>query len=56
MCLPPTVKSAGKVLRPALVIGLGKTTDIATVPASGALPLMVPASSLVIYQGMAVAE
>ena len=48
--LPASLKTAGKILRPALTIGEGKpTTDYA---ADGPLRLRVPASGLVVYEGI----
>ncbi len=49
MHLPASLKAEGKLLRPALTIGIGKSAADFAVPAAGALRLPVPKSSLVIY-------
>lgn len=50
--LPAELKTAGKFLRPALVIGPGKSSKIAEFPAAGPLAISVPASSLVVYEAI----
>jgi hypothetical protein len=53
MQLPPALKTAGKNLRPALTIGIGKSPEGLSFPAAGPLRLPVPASSLVVYEAVA---
>jgi hypothetical protein len=50
--LPTELKTAGKFLRPALVIGPGKSSKLAEFPAAGPLTIPVPASSLIIYEAV----
>lgn len=47
--LPASLKTAGKILRPVLTTGMGKTPP--EFAADGPLRLPVPASSLVVYKG-----
>jgi alpha-amylase len=56
MQLPSLLKTAGKVLRPALTIGSGKSPGDLSLPAAGSLRLPVPASSLVVYEAVPAAE
>jgi len=51
MRLPPSIQTAGKVLRPVLAIGRGNLPDVPPVNAVGLLRLAVPPSSLVVYVG-----
>lgn len=53
MKLPESLAASGRVLKPALAIGLGKTPDGPPLPAAGPLRLPVPGSSLVVYQAVA---
>ena len=50
MRLPSWLKTEGKVLRPALVIGTGVVPEEAEFPATGPLRLPAPVSSLVVYE------
>jgi hypothetical protein len=50
--LPASLRTAGKVMRPALTIGAGKNPDAAPFAAAGPLWLPVPASSLVVYEAV----
>ena len=50
--LPATLVTAGKVLRPVLTIGQGKSPETPDIDASGPLHLPVPPSSLVVYEGV----
>ncbi len=50
--LPETLKTAGKVLRPALTLSAGKPTATEAFAADGPLRLPVPASGLVVYEGV----
>lgn len=50
--LPASLKAAGKSLRPVLVSGAGKISKTPELPADGPLRLPVPASSLVVYEGV----
>lgn len=50
--LPATILSAGKVLRPVLTIGQGKSPETGGFDAGGPLRLPVPPSSLVVYEGV----
>lgn len=52
MQLPPSLKAAGKVLRPALTIGLGPSPTTPSPRAAGPLRLTVPASSLVVFEAV----
>lgn len=52
--LPATLKTAGKVLRPVLTIGQGKPPLTAEFDAAAPLRLPVPASGLVVYEGVTV--
>ena len=52
MQLPVSLKAAGKVLKPALVIGMGKPVENHAIPAEGPLRLSAPASSLVVYEAL----
>lgn len=52
MQLPDFLKSVGKVLQPALTIGIGKSPAGLVIPASGPLRLPVPGSSLVVYEAV----
>lgn len=52
MKLPSSLKTAGKILRPALTIGIGKSPENLSFPAAGQLRLPVPPSSLVIYEAV----
>lgn len=56
MQLPASLKTAGKTLRPALTVGIGKTPANLVLPAAGPLRLPVPASSLVVYEAVPTAE
>ena len=56
MRLPETLKSAGKILKPALTIGIGKSPETHGFAADGPLLLPVPASSLVVYEAVPAAE
>ncbi|NQX02145.1 hypothetical protein HQ447_15915 [bacterium] len=51
--LPATLKTAGKILRPVLTIGQDKSPLTAEFEAAGRLRLPVPASGLVVYEGVA---
>jgi glycosidase len=50
--LPESFASSGRVLRPVLTIGAGENPETPGFEASGALRLPVPASSMVIYEGL----
>jgi alpha-amylase len=50
--LPSNLKTAGKTLRPALVIGAAKSQDFKEFPATGPLTIPLPASSLVIFEAV----
>jgi glycosidase len=50
--LPDFFDSIGRVLRPVLTIGAGKNPETAGFEVSGGLRLPVPASSMVIYEGV----
>ena len=50
--LPTTLDTAGKVLRPVLIIGQGESPEVPDIDAGGPLRLPVPASSLVVYEGV----
>lgn len=50
--LPSSLQAAGKVLRPVLTIGLGKSPDNLSLQAAGPLRLPAPSSSLVVYEAM----
>ncbi len=52
MQLPSFLKTSGKVLRPALVIGGAESSESPVFDASGPLRLPVPASSLVVYEAV----
>ncbi len=52
MRLPESIRTGGLVLRPVLTIGLGKSPGDVSFPASGALRLPVPPSSLVLYEAV----
>ena len=56
MQLPPFLRTAGKVLRPVLTIGSGKTPELPVSQAAGPLRLPVPASSLVVYEAVPAAK
>jgi glycosidase len=56
MQLPKSLQTAGKVLKPALTIGLGKPPEGLSFKADGPLRLPVPASSLVVYEATPAAE
>jgi glycosidase len=56
MQLPPFLRTAGKVLRPVLTIGSGKTPELPVIQAAGPLRLPVPASSLVVYEAVPAAK
>lgn len=51
--LPPEVKSSGMALRPAALVGQGNLAHIPQISASGPLLLTLPASSLVVYESVA---
>jgi alpha-amylase len=50
--LPAALKTSGMVLRPVLTTGAGSLQLAAGVPAEGPLDLKVPASGLVVYEGV----
>jgi glycosidase len=50
--LPSSLKTAGKTLRPALVIGAARSQDFKEFPATGPLTIPLPASSLVIFEAV----
>lgn len=52
MELPASLKSAGKVLQAALVIGMGNAEPIPSVSATGLLRLQAPPASLVVYEAI----
>jgi glycosidase len=52
MQLPPSLKAAGKVLRPVLTIGAGASPASAPPQATGPQPLTIPASSLVVFEAV----
>lgn len=52
MELPASLKSAGKVLQAALVIGMGNAEPIPSVFATGLLRLQAPPASLVVYEAI----
>ena len=56
MRLPPALKTPGRILRPALTIGIGESPGNLKFAAAGDLRLPVPASSLVIYEAVPAAE
>jgi glycosidase len=56
MRLPETLKTAGKILKPALTIGIGKSPETQGFAADGPLLLPVPASSLVVYEAVPATE
>jgi alpha-amylase len=57
MQLPSFLKTAGKVLRPVLTVGSGKSRDLpATFDAAGPLRLPIPGSSLVVYEAVPAAK
>ena len=53
MRLPASLKATGKMLKPVLTVGMGKTPDGFTTPADGPLRLPAPGSSLTVYQAVA---
>ncbi|MDP3849898.1 MAG: alpha-amylase family glycosyl hydrolase [Luteolibacter sp.] len=54
--LPASLQSAGRILRPVLVIGSGPLPETPGINAAEELRLPVPASSMVVYQAVPVAE
>jgi len=50
MQLPKSLQASGKILKPALTIGLGKQPEGLSFQTAGPLRLPVPASSLVVYE------
>lgn len=50
--LPPEIKSSGKTLRPAAIVGHATLSDIAAIPADGPMTLSLPASSLIVYESI----
>jgi hypothetical protein len=50
--IPDFFDSIGRVLRPVLTIGAGKNPETPGFEPSGALRLPVPASSMVVYEGL----
>ena len=52
MQLPASLKTAGKTLKPALTIGIGKPPETSGFDAAGPLSLPVPPSSLVVYEAV----
>lgn len=54
MELPASLKSAGKVLQTALVIGMGNTVPSPSISAAGLLRLQAPPASLVVYEAIRV--
>lgn len=52
MELPASLKSAGKVLQTALVIGMGNAEPSPSVSATGLLRLQAPPASLVVYEAI----
>ncbi len=56
MQLPPTLKTAGRVLRPVMTIGAGTASEQDPIPADGPLRLSIPASSLVVYESVPAGE
>lgn len=54
--LPASLQSAGRILRPALTIGVGPGPEAPPFDASGPLWLPVPASSLVVYETVSTAQ
>lgn len=50
MKLPASLQNAGMMLKPALTIGMGKSTENPSYPATGSLRMQIPPSSLVVYQ------
>ena len=56
MRLPATLQSTGKILRPALTIGIGKSPETLAFPAAEPMRLPVPPSSLVVYEAVTATE
>jgi glycosidase len=56
MHLPPSLKTGGKSLRPALAIGGGKPAGSVMLPAAGPLLLPAPPSTLVVYESVKAAD
>jgi hypothetical protein len=52
MELPASLKSAGKVLQTALVIGMGNAEPSPSVSATGLIRLQAPPASLVVYEAI----
>lgn len=50
--LPASLKTEGKMLRPSLVIGRGRSSQAAPLAAAGPLQFSIPASSLVVYESV----
>ncbi len=50
--LPPSLQTTGKILRPIFTIGMGKSEETLSFPASGMLRLPVPPSSLVVFEAI----
>ena len=56
MQLPAFLKTAGKILKPVLTIGIGKLPEGTSYQAAGPLRLPAPPSSLVVYEVLAATE
>jgi hypothetical protein len=51
--LPSSLQTAGRILRPALTIGIGPSPTVDAIDAAAPLRLPVPPSSLVVYEPVA---